>query len=135
MDNVCYARETGLAVAEFIDVLQRSGLSERRPVNDRPRIERMLALASLVITARDDGRLVGVSRALTDFSYCCYLSDLAVDRHYQRHGIGKRLIAETRAAAGTGTTLILVSAPDAAGFYDAAGLSRAEAAFILRRDT
>ena len=134
MDGIRYARETRLEAAEFIDVLQRSGLSERRPVDDRPRIERMLACASLVITARDGDRLVGVSRAVTDFSYCCYLSDLAVDRRYQRQGIGTRLIAETRAAAGTGTTLILVSAPDAVDFYDAIGLPRAATAFVLQRE-
>src|SRR5438045_3892697 len=98
--TILYSREERLAAAAFIDVLNRSGLSARRPVSDPRRIQRMLAHANLIVTARDGGTLVGVARALSDFAYCCYLSDLAVDRAYQRQGIGKRLIAETRLAAG-----------------------------------
>ena len=60
----------------------------------------MLRHADLIVTARKDGRLVGVARSMTDFSYCCYLSDLAVDVACQRQGIGKQLIAETRERAG-----------------------------------
>src|ERR1700739_1807738 len=117
METITYAVEQGLGVAEFVDVLRRSGLAERRPVGDPGRIGRMLAHANLIITARKAGQLVGVSRALTDFSYCCYLSDLAVDRQYQGCGIGKRLIEETRREAGPQAACILLSAPGAMGFY------------------
>ncbi|MEE4417552.1 GNAT family N-acetyltransferase, partial [Klebsiella pneumoniae] len=78
---------------------------------------RMIANANLIVTARKAHQLVGVSRALTDFAYCCYLSDLAVDRQYQGHGIGKRLIAETRRFAGPESMCLLLSAPDSIGFY------------------
>jgi ribosomal protein S18 acetylase RimI-like enzyme len=133
MIPIVYAREQALTAAEFIDVLQRSGLSERRPVDDRDRIERMLAHSNLIVTARVDGRLVGVSRALTDFGFCCYLSDLAVDRSCQRSGIGRRLIEETRRAAGPQAACILLSAPGALDFYRAIGMPQADNAFVFQR--
>jgi GNAT superfamily N-acetyltransferase len=134
MSSILYAREKTLDPSEFIDVLRRSGLAERRPVDDRDRIERMLAHANLIVTARDGNRLVGVSRALTDYAYCCYLSDLAVDRQYQRSGIGQRLIEETRRAAGPEAACILLSAPGAVGFYQAIGMPQSDRAFVFERD-
>lgn len=117
------ASEPELAAVEFIDVLRRSTLAERRPVDDLPRIEGMLRQASVLITARTvEGLLVGVSRAITDFHFCTYLSDLAVDRAYQRRGIGQRLIAKTHAEAGLTTTLILLSAPAAHNYYPRIGM-------------
>jgi GNAT superfamily N-acetyltransferase len=132
MSSVVYAREETLSAEEFIDVLRRSGLDERRPVDDRGRIDRMLAHANLIITARDAGRLIGVSRALTDFAFCCYLSDLAVDKQYQRGGIGKRLIEETHRTAGPETACILLSAPGAMGFYRSIEMPQADNAFVPR---
>jgi predicted N-acetyltransferase YhbS len=110
---VRYALEPELAPVEFIDVLVRSTLAERRPIHDLPRIRAMLDNADLIVTARADGRLVGVSRAVSDFAYCVYLSDLAVDEAFQRQGIGRELIRRTHEAAGLATHLILVAAPKA----------------------
>src|SRR5579884_2417696 len=112
---ILYSTEPGLSAEEFRAVLVASTLAERRPVDDLDRLARMLREADLVVTARDGELLVGISRAVTDFSYCCYLSDLAVDQRYQRQGIGRRLIEETRRLAGEATTLILVAAPAAEG--------------------
>src|SRR3954468_11770513 len=95
-----YATEPSLSPEAFRDVLLASTLGERRPVDDITRLDQMLRGANLIVTARDGTRLVGVARALTDFAYCCYLSDLAVDSSYQRRGIGKRLIEEMRVQAG-----------------------------------
>ena len=120
--TIDYAIEPALGAEEFRAVLVASTLGERRPVDDRDRLERMLRGAQVVATARDRGRLVGVSRAITDFAYCCYLADLAVDAAYQRRGIGKRLIVETHAAAGPETMLILIAAPAAEGYYPRIGL-------------
>lgn len=132
-DDILYATEPGLPAEEFIDVLRRSGLAERRPVDDRPRVEAMLRNADLTITARSGtaGVLVGVARSITDFVYCCYLSDLAVDRAFQGRGIGKELMRRTRAAVGEGTTCLLLSAPKAVGFYEQAGMERHERAFLF----
>lgn len=135
IDAIIYAREERLDVEAFRDVLERSGLAERRPVADRTRLERMLAHGNLLVTAREagSGRLVGVARSLTDFAFCCYLSDLAVDRSMQKRGIGERLIVETQRLAGPQATLILLSAPAAMGFYQRIGLPQAENAFVVPR--
>ena len=128
--TITYRVETGLGADEFIDVLKRSTLAERRPVNERARVETMLKHANLVVAARDEtGRLVGVARCLTDFSFCCYCADLAVDVAFQRHGIGERLIAESAKAAGEFAHFILLSAPKAVGFYEKIGMVRHPAAF------
>jgi hypothetical protein len=87
MNEVIIQKELTLDPKEFIDVLNRSTLGEHRPVNDLKRIEDMCENANLIITARLDGKLIGVARSITDFVYCTYLSDLAVDKEYQKKGL------------------------------------------------
>jgi GNAT superfamily N-acetyltransferase len=129
-----YGLEPELTPAEFIDVLVRSTLSERRPVDDGETISGMLAHADLIVTARaEGGLLVGVSRALTDFSYCTYLSDLAVDQAWQRRGIGKQLVRRTHEAAGLHTTLVLLAAPAAREYYGKIGMTRHDSCWVIRR--
>jgi ribosomal protein S18 acetylase RimI-like enzyme len=120
----------------FIDVLVRSGLSERRPVNDKDRVSRMLLGSNLIVVAQDDetARIVGLARSITDYAYSCYLSDLAVDREYQDRGIGRQLIAETRRAAGPEAMCLLVSAPDSVGFYETIQMPRQTRAFMFPRE-
>jgi predicted N-acetyltransferase YhbS len=130
-----YQLEPDLSVEEFIDVLVRSTLAERRPVADRPSIAKMLAHADILVTARQDGRLVGVSRAISDFSYCTYLSDLAVDEAFQGQGIGRELIRRTHDAAGLATMLILLSAPKAQTYYPHIGMAKHESCWIIPRQT
>lgn len=120
--TISHAEEPALSVDAFIDLLRRSTLAERRPVEDRDRVAGMLRHADIIVTARNGDALVGVSRALTDFAYCCYLSDLAVDTAYQRRGIGRELIGRTHAAAGPETTLVLLSAPAAMAYYARIGM-------------
>lgn len=117
-----YAFEPELSAREFREVLIASTLAARRPADDLARLDTMLRNADIVATARDQGRLVGIARAVTDFAYCCYLSDLAVDIAYQRRGVGKRLVDETRTRAGEGATLILVAAPAAETYYPKIGM-------------
>lgn len=117
-----YQLEPELSADEFIDVLVRSTLGERRPIDDRERIELMLRNADLIVAARSNGKLVGVSRAITDFVYCTYLSDLAVDETCQKQGIGRALIERTHQAAGLQTRLILIAAPKARSYYPHIGM-------------
>lgn len=134
LQDVRFADEPDLSAEEFIDLLRRSTLAERRPVDDPERIRRMLAHAAIILCARDGaGTLIGVSRALTDFAYCCYLSDLAVDARWQRRGIGRELIRRTQERAGPEAMLILLAAPKAMSYYPHIGLERSERAFVLPR--
>ena len=126
-----FASEPDLTADQFIDVLERSTLAERRPVGDRPIIEKMLANADIILTARDGGKLVGVARAITDFAYCTYLSDLAVDQAYQRQGLGRELIRRTHEAAGVHTTLILLAAPKAQTYYPHIGMTKHDSCWII----
>jgi len=126
--------ENDLAADEFIDVLLRSGLAERRPADERERIAKMLENSNLIVTARDaDGRLVGVSRCITDFAYCCYCSDLAVDRKWQGTGVGRELVRRSREAAGDGATFILLSAPGVEDYYLHTGFEKFETCYGIRR--
>lgn len=130
---ITYSIEPDLSAEEFRAVLIASTLGDRRPVDDLPRLDRMLRQSDVVATARDGRRLVGISRAVTDFSYCCYLSDLAVDIAYQRQGIGRRLIAETHRNAGELTSLVLVAAPGAESYYPRIGMQQRPSCWTFRR--
>jgi GNAT superfamily N-acetyltransferase len=130
---ITYAIEPELSVEEFRAVLVASTLAERRPVDEPQRLQQMLRRADIIVTARAGERLVGVARAITDFSYCCYLSDLAVDASYQRQGIGRRLIDETRAQAGERASLILISAPAAEAYYPKIGMEHAPRCWVIPR--
>jgi len=129
---VKYSVEPDLTPAEFIDVLRRSTLAERRPVDDVARIAKMLSGADLIVTARDeDGTPVGVARAISDFAYCTYLSDLAVDVAFQGKGIGRELIRLIHEKAGLDTRLILLSAPAAKSFYPHVGMEKHDSCWMI----
>jgi GNAT superfamily N-acetyltransferase len=133
--SVVYQLEPELTAAEFIGLLRKTSLGERRPLDDAPRVSRMLQDADLILTARLDGALVGVSRAITDYSYCTYLSDLAVDEAFQGHGIGRELIRRTHEAAGMQTMLVLLAAPAARTYYPHIGMAQHDSCWYLpRRD-
>lgn len=123
MSEIIYTIEKSLDVSEFIEVLKNSTLAERRPVDDEQRISSMCNNANLIVTARLDGKLIGVARSITDFVYCTYLSDLAVDLEYQKKGIGKKLIEETKKITPQ-AKLILLSAPDAVDYYSKIGMTK-----------
>lgn len=132
MPTITYANELDLSVDDFIAVLNSSGLATRRPVNNRPRLAKMLEKADLTVVARDDtGKIVGVARSITDWSYCLYCSDLAVDKDYQGLGIGKKLLDETVRLSPDLRVHLLVAAPDAVSFYEHAGYESIPDAFFI----
>ncbi|HMW53886.1 MAG TPA: GNAT family N-acetyltransferase [Zoogloea sp.] len=126
-----YRHNFPLNPADVARVFDAAGL--KRPTDNIPRIARMFAASNLVISAWESGVLVGVCRALTDYSYCCYLSDLAVDRAYQKRGIGKALVRHVQDVIGDEVSLVLLSAPDALSYYPSVGFCRAENAFLIKR--
>lgn len=131
--DIAYQLEPDLSAAEFIDVLVRSTLAERRPVHDARVIQGMLKNADVLATARINGLLIGVSRAITDFSFCTYLSDLAIDEAHQRRGIGRELIRRTHEAAGLNTMLVLLAAPAAREYYPHIGMQAHDSCWIIPR--
>jgi len=90
----------------------------------------MLRHANLLCTAWDGPLLVGVARSLTDFSFCCYLSDLAVDEAYQKQGIGKVLVEVTRSKLSPDCKIILLAAPKAEGYYPKIGFTQHRSAWV-----
>jgi GNAT superfamily N-acetyltransferase len=129
--NILYEHLRPITEAAFVDLLKRSTLAERRPINDPVCVAAMLKHANLVCTAWDDSKLVGVARSLTDFEYCCYLSDLAVDEEYQRIGIGKGLIRLTQSRLGKKAKIILLAAPKAEEYYRRIGFEAHSSAWLL----
>lgn len=127
-----YRTGNELDVEQVIELYRASTLGERRPIEDRARFAEMLKNANLVVTAWDGELLVGISRALTDFSYITYLSDLAVRVSHQKQGIGKELIRRTQNAGGPKTNLLLLAAPAAAEYYPRIGFTHMPQAWFLR---
>ncbi len=131
--NITYKKNYIPEVEQIITLYESSGI--KRPTSDKERIARMFANSNVVITAWEGEKLVGVARALTDFSLCCYLSDLAVCREYQSKGIGKQLIEEVKKEIGVieEISLLLLSAPSAMEYYPKVGFEKIEHGFIIKR--
>lgn len=130
--EISYHTGNALDLDEVIELYRASTLGERRPVDDRGRMAAMLAHANLVVTARDGPLLVGISRALSDFAYVTYLSDLAVRLSHQRLGIGKELIRVTVRESGPHASIVLLAAPKAVDYYPQVGFTQHNSAWILR---
>jgi ribosomal protein S18 acetylase RimI-like enzyme len=130
MTPITYSTSRKLVAEQFIDVLRRSTLAERRPIDDIERIAGMLEHGSLLCTAWEGELLVGVARSVTDFVYCCYLSDLAVDAGFQGRGIGTELIRLTQAQLHPLAKVMLLAAPKAREYYSHIGMAQHESAWI-----
>lgn len=128
--EVIYQIEPDLTAQEFKDLLVRSTLGERRPIDDTERLEKMCRHADIIFTARFNGKLVGVARSISDFSFATYLSDLAVDEAFQKLGIGKRLIQETKKLVPDGK-LVLLSAPAAVDYYPKIGMKQFIQTYVI----
>jgi ribosomal protein S18 acetylase RimI-like enzyme len=126
-----YTCDQTISETEFKGLLQRSTLAERRPVDDPECIAAMLKHTNLLCTAWSDDKLAGVARSITDFAYCCYLSDLAVDVEFQHQGIGRELIRLTQSRLGDRAKIILLAAPKAAAYYPKLGFQSHSSAWIL----
>ena len=127
---IVYRWDQPITVEQFRDLLIRSTLGERRPLGETDRLQGMLDHANLLCTAWEEGRLVGLARSLTDFAYCCYLSDLAVDVSQQGLGIGTELIRLTQSRLHPNCKVILLSAPKAETYYPKIGFSSHPSAWI-----
>ncbi len=130
--NIIFKTNIIPSIEQIIDVYKSSGI--RRPISDKARIEKMYNYSNLIVTAWENDLLIGIARSLTDYCYCCYLSDLAVRKEYQRIGIGKKIIEIIQSIIGEETMLLLLSAPEAMEYYPKLGFKKAENAFIIPRN-
>ena len=129
--DIAYRLDTIPSPDQIIDLYTSAGIS--RPTADKERIKKMYDHSNLVVTAWHSTLLVGVARSLTDFCYCCYLSDLAVRQQYKNKGIGQQLIALTKEKIGDMTMLLLLSAPTAVGYYPKVGFQQVDNGFVIKR--
>lgn len=129
--EITYKFDTTPSTEVIIELYNNSGLN--RPTSNFDRIAKMYANSNLIVTAWDKDKLVGISRSLTDFCYCCYLSDLAVREEYKHAGIGKKLIALTKEKVGAESMVLLLAAPAAIEYYPKIGMEKVDNGFIIKR--
>ena len=130
---IIYRNNAKITPAQAIDLYIRATLGERRPIDRVTTFADMLANANLIITAWDQEKLVGIARTLTDFSYVAYLADLAVDEQYQKQGIGKQLIEETKSHLNSECMIVLLAAPKANDYYQKIGFEHNPRAWTLKK--
>ncbi|MFB2746119.1 GNAT family N-acetyltransferase [Aeromonas veronii] len=128
---ISYFANKTVTVLQFAALLAQTSLGARRPLEHPATLQGMLDHANLLITAWQGETLVGVARSVTDFHFCCYLSDLAVAESVQGQGIGKALIRETFLQLPPGCKLILLAAPQAVAYYPKLGFSQHPSAWVM----
>ena len=123
-------RSEKLTADEYIDFLKRTDLGSQYP-KERfdERIPRLLENATISLVARNDkNSIVGVLLGLTDFAYWLYITDLGVDRNYERQGIGRRLMKQAHEMAGgeKDIAVYLIANEHAIPFYEKLGMKKAD---------
>ncbi len=130
--EITYKSDVVPTPEQIIDLYNASGLP--RPTHNTERIQKMYENADLVVTAWDGDQLVGVSRSLTDWVWCCYLADLAVSPDYKKSGIGKKLIQLTKEKVSEQSMVLLLSVPTAMEYYPKVGMQTVQNGFIIHRE-
>ena len=127
--NIEYKVNKNITAEEFIEVLSHTSLGDRRPIDDLKMIKGMIKNADIIITATINDKIVGIARAVTDFHFCCYLSDLAIDESYQKQGIGQKLIDKVKEQLDDKCNIILLAAPAATKYYSKVGFTQHNSAW------
>ena len=130
MDNSVVIREERLSSEEYIDFLKRTDLGSQYPKERfEERIKKLVGNVSVSLVARNENNsVVGVLFGLTDFAYWLYITDLGVDRAYERQGIGKRLMKTALSIAGgeKDIAVYLIANENAVPFYEKLGMKKAD---------
>jgi len=129
--NIQYRFDAMPSAEQVIELYNAAGLP--RPTHDLERIKTMFKNSNLIVTAWDGGKLIGVSRTVTDWAWSSYLADLAVSPVYQKSGVGRKLIEITREKIGEQSMLLLLSVPTAKDYYPKVGFVKEDRAFIIHR--
>lgn len=130
MKNKITIQEERITASEYIDFLKRTDLGSQYPKERfESRIEKLVKNVSVSLTARnEEGLLVGVLFGVTDFAYWLYITDLGVDRAYERQGIGRRLMKTAHEIAGgeKDIAVYLIANENAVEFYEKLGMKKAD---------
>lgn len=117
-----------LSANEYIDFLKRTNLGSQYPKERfKQRIEKLVQTVSISLVARNEnGEIVGVLFALTDFAYWLWVTDLGVARDYERRGIGRALMKRAHEEAGgeKDIAIYLVANEKAVPFYEKLGMKK-----------
>lgn len=131
--SIVYAQEPSLSVEDYVAVLSETVMREKRPLKNAVRIGEMIAGANFIVTAREDGVILGLARCITDFSWIAYCAELAVKESAQGRGIGRGLLNFIEDALGPKVGLMLVSEPGAVEFYKRVGMQLQDTGFFRTR--
>lgn len=127
--NITY-KEERITSTEYIDFLKRTNLGSQYPKERfEERIEKLVKTVTISLVARnEEGLIVGVLFGLTDYCYWLFISDLGVDRAYERRGIGKKLMQMAHEIAGgdKDIAVYLIANEDAIPFYKRIGMEKAD---------
>ncbi|MCE4217914.1 GNAT family N-acetyltransferase [Aquirufa antheringensis] len=127
---ITYIAQPKITAQDFIDILDKSTLGLRRPLQDLAAMQMMFDHGNVYVGAYDGDKLVGLARVMTDFVFTSYLSDLAIDEAYQHRGIGKQLIIEVKKFLPR-AKIILLAAPAAEGYYPKIGMRNHGHCYVL----
>ena len=132
--SIVYAQEQSLPVADYIAVLRETRMHDKRPLSNTQRIGEMIAGANFIVTARDNGVILGLARCINDGAWVCYCAELAVKESTQGRGVGRGILEMCWRLLGPKVGFVLLSKPNAAPFYERMGMSRDVIGFWRGRD-
>lgn len=119
-------KEERLNAGEYIEFLKRTDLGSQYPKERfHKRIDKLVKNVSISLVARNkDNLIVGVLFGLTDYCYWLYVTDLGVDRKYERQGIGRDLMKKAHELAGgeKDIAVYLLANENAVPFYEKLGM-------------
>ena len=122
--------EERITAEEYTDFLKRTDLGSQYPKERfEQRIAKLVNSVSISLIARNENhQAVGVLFGLTDFCYWLYVTDLGVDRRYERQGIGRRLMKTAHELAGgeKDIAVYLIANENAVPFYEKLGMKKAD---------
>lgn len=122
--SIVYAQDRSLSVTDYVAVLAETTMRDKRPLTNSQRIGEMIAGANFIVTARENGVILGLARCISDGAWVCYCAELAVKESAQGRGIGRDLLQTCWDLLGPRIGFLLISDPTAVGFYEKLGLER-----------
>lgn len=122
--------EERITAEEYIDFLRRTDLGSQYPKERfEERISKLVKTVSISLVARnEEGLIIGVLFGLTDFCYWLYITDLGIDRNYERQGIATKLMKTAHELAGgeKDIAVYLIANENAIPFYQKLGMKKAD---------